>query len=163
MVFFWNSASISSATTSTTPIRYLRTQRTLCLTELASDFRTIPLLFNQSSAIENDRLLNCLKYVGPSLFPHMELLERTSAVESDVPSGIIQHLDDPKRQKNIIWIRGPSGSGKSTLILKIAAILRDRGQLGYYFDFDYCLSGTGTEESAPCGVLWVIVLPTSTQ
>ncbi len=100
------------------------------------------LLFTLSNAIENDRRLGWLEAAGRTPY-HLELLGRTFAVPSDVRSDIIEHLDDPKRQKNIIWIRGPSGSGKSTLLLKIAAILRDRDQLGYYFDFDHCLSGTG--------------------
>jgi energy-coupling factor transporter ATP-binding protein EcfA2 len=49
---------------------------------------------------------------------------------------IVDWVNDPAGEQNILWLFGVAGSGKSTLSTTIASILSDSGQLGAFLFFD---------------------------
>jgi ABC-type cobalamin/Fe3+-siderophores transport system ATPase subunit len=49
---------------------------------------------------------------------------------------IIDWINNPTSQQNILWLHGLAGSGKSTLSTTIASIFADSGNLGAFLFFD---------------------------
>jgi WD40 repeat protein len=72
-----------------------------------------------------------------------------SNTRTEIIKFIVEWVDDPPAQHNILWLHGLAGSGKSTLSTTIANIFGDSGRLGAFLFFDRDV----TERSDPSRVI----------
>ena len=69
----------------------------------------------------------------------MDASRRTGCLpntRTDVLRFIVDWVNDPTSQQNILWLHGLAGSGKSALSTTIASTFRELGQLGAFLFFD---------------------------